>query len=50
LAGLSNVNTHSIYHVGVKFIGANSLWLVLPPLVIAWGARLLINPAEAFIR
>ncbi|MCB1615822.1 MAG: hypothetical protein KDI30_07390 [Pseudomonadales bacterium] len=41
LEGFPNVNTESIFDIGVKFIIANSPWLVMPCLVLKWGGKTL---------
>lgn len=41
IGGLSNVNTSSIFDVGVKFILLNSPWLIAPWFVLAWGYQTL---------
>lgn len=43
LEGFPNVNTDSFFDIGVKFIIANSPWLVMPCLVIRWGKNRLLG-------
>jgi hypothetical protein len=46
LAGLPNVDTTSFLDTWIKFGLANASWLVLPPLVLWWGAERLLGGAR----
>lgn len=46
LAGLPNVDTSSFLDSWIKFGLANASWLVFPPVVLAWGSRLILGRGE----
>ena len=46
LAGLPNVDTSSFLDSWIKFGLANASWLVFPPVVLAWGASLILGRGE----
>ena len=46
LSGLPNVDTSSFLDSWIKFGLANASWLVFPPVVLAWGASLILGRGE----
>ncbi len=46
LSGLPNVDTSSFLDSWIKFGLANASWLVFPPVVLAWGASLILGCGE----
>ncbi len=46
LSGLPNVDTSSFLDSWIKFGLANASWLVFPPIVLAWGASLILGRGE----
>ena len=46
IAGLPNVDTSSFLATWIKFGLANASWLIFPPIVLAWGAYLILRGDE----